>query len=786
MTDKERLRSLKRQRSAQTFRPLLDAYLVFVYSAARRQTSSVAEAAEATRAVLVALAHKARTLSPRTLVAEWLFRATRFACLKLTRKGQPASTLPPLPSPLGQPSVSIAAGEASRESLLDGGREVAPVGRAANLLASGGRVVSYTELAPHLDQALERLPTKLRKPILLRVLLNSNWTQTAQLLRTNERRAQKRAQRGVKKLAKRLRQRGLLIDSEDLTSAFPNECWFSVPEGLAAEILTLVEAGLGKRPKAKLVRQTLRAIYWAPWRRRLKLAGISLALFLVLLTIAGFYTASLWRSGRFMAWLIKASILRHAKSVPGFIQPARSWPNDPAQPLLKADALRKPADLYQTTNIWLADLKFSAFAWRSLEPKRVDPMPDIFQPDGTILLRNPKAQRSGLAGVLGYDFEWARANLEFGGVRFENVGARFKGNGTYLVSLSGSKRSFKVDLKRFSSGQQLAGVEEINFTNLIEDRSYMSDALAYELFRDAGVPAPRTAYAWLTVTVEKQPDRKPLGLYLLVENVGGAFAAQRFGSKKTPVFKPVTYRLFEDLGDDWSAYGPIYDLKTRASGEQEHRVIEFSRLVSHAADAEFAERIGDYLDLDEFARFLACLVLLSSYDGFLSDGQNFYVYLHPVSGKFGFIPWDLDHAWGGFYLIATPGELERASIWHPWIGRNRFLERVMAVAEFRKLYRVRLEELLAGAFVPSRLSKRIDEIAQMIRSPIAAESAFRLERFDQAVSAKWTPRSSEKDPMGPDRPVHQLKRFIETRAKSVRQQLDGKSKGMRITHRENG
>jgi len=83
-------------------------------------------------------------------------------------------------------------------------------------------------------------------------------------------------------------------------------------------------------------------------------------------------------------------------------------------------------------------------------------------------------------------------------------------------------------------------------------------------------------------------------------------------------------------------------------------------------------------------------------------------------------------------------------------------------------------------FVPVRLSQRIDEIARVIRSPIAAESSFRLQKFDIAVSDRWVPQSGRKDEMGPNRPVHQLKHFIEARSKSVRQQLDGKSKGVML------
>jgi spore coat protein CotH len=264
----------------------------------------------------------------------------------------------------------------------------------------------------------------------------------------------------------------------------------------------------------------------------------------------------------------------------------------------------------------------------------------------------------------------------------------------------------------------------------------------------------------------------------MVEAVDEEFAIERFGSKRTPIFKPVTYELFKHLGDDWAAYEAIYDLQTRATPEQQRRVIEFARLVTFASDPEFARRLGEFLDLEKFARFLAGEVLLSNYDSFLNDGQNFYLYLDPASNKFGFIPWDLDLSWGGFFLLGTTKERERASIWHPWVGQHRFLQRVLAVEEFRQLYRRQLEDLLARLFVPSRLHLRIDAVAQIIRSPIAAESDFRLGKFERAVSNKRREHRSDENGQGPNRPAHQLKRFIEARALSVRQQLDGKSEGI--------
>ena len=161
-----------------------------------------------------------------------------------------------------------------------------------------------------------------------------------------------------------------------------------------------------------------------------------------------------------------------------------------------------------------------------------------------------------------------------------------------------------------------------------------------------------------------------------------------------------------------------------------------------------------------------------------NDGQNFYLYLDPRSNRFGFIPWDLDAAWGGFPFVGIPTTREQASIWRPWASRNRFLERVMAVPEFRRLYRARLEEMLATVFQPERLLRRVDALAAVLRGPIAAESDYRLRRFDQAVSGQWLPGDRDQARQGPRQPPHQIKRFIINRAASVRAQLDGASKGV--------
>ena len=412
-------------------------------------------------------------------------------------------------------------------------------------------------------------------------------------------------------------------------------------------------------------------------------------------------------------------------------------------------------------------------------------------------LQGAEGKRNGLASAIGIEFNYVHADMEFEGQSFKNVAVRYKGNGTFMQSRGSLKRSLKVDLNEFNKGQKLAGVSKLNFHNNVTDASWMNEVLSHRLFRDAGVPASRTAYARVYVTVPGKFDKEYFGLYSLVENVDSNFAEDRFGTRKGTLFKPVTPSLFADLGDDWARYKQTYDSKTDVSVEDTKRVMEFARLVSKADDAEFAARAGDYLDLDEFARFMAVTVWLSTMDSILGPGQNYYVYLDSKTRKFQFMPWDLDHSFGQFGMMGGQEQRENLSIHRPWRGENRFLERVFKVETFKKLYTARLDEFSKTILRPDRFHQQVDEVAAAIRSAVKDESDEKLARFDKVVAGEpVTPpgfggfggqRSGGRadgprfgGPGGFFQPAKPIKGFVTARAQSVIDQLTGKSEGQTI------
>jgi DNA-directed RNA polymerase specialized sigma24 family protein len=708
------------------FESFIRAFLPVVYGTARLLVPNEAAARErVVVSVFKAFAFRWKRLPRKTVVATWLLRSTWLA--------------------------------AKREWKALG-------------LAAPAKKSEFSENHFFFRRVL-RLQLPALNALVLRCVFQQPIGLVAKALRTKESRVEKRVSRAPKKLQKIMAKRGL----PDPTSMLQSICSPAPPE-IEAAVLGQLSGWSKKEKKSDLVRATLRGWWWLALRRRLKRFATVMGVVVCFLALLAGTMHWLFEQGYLTAWMIGMGSRQMAKEFPEMTKPAQPWPQSQDE---KTKAPSDAAGLYSMTNIWRAKISLTPEQWKEVQPSRIRPVPHLFQSDGRIILRNPLARRSGLAGAVGFEYNWTQGDLQFADREFSTVAVRFRGNGTYLESLSGPKQSYKVDLNKYTAHQGLAGIHTLNFVNSIPDNSYVKDALAEKLFRELGAVAPRTAYAYLSVDVPGKFTNQALGLYILIENIDADFAVDRFGSKKVPIFKPVTYDLFKDLGSDWKAYANVYDLKTKSKPGQEERVIEFARLVSHGSDEEFARRLADFLDFEEFAGFLGGHVLLASYDGFLTNGQNYYVYLDPETERFGFIPWDQDHSWGEFGHIGTTQARENASIWKPSVYDNRFLDRVLKVEAFRAVYRRKLERALEESFTIERLYPEIDQLAALLRPAVAAESEFRLKRFDQSVSTNWLsgPRDGP-EPEGPKAPVHQIKRFIVNRIKSVREQLDGKSEGI--------
>ena len=100
------------------------------------------------------------------------------------------------------------------------------------------------------------------------------------------------------------------------------------------------------------------------------------------------------------------------------------------------------------------------------------------------------------------------------------------------------KKSFKVDLNRNVDGQTLDGLTMLNLHCGVSDPSMTREALSCIFFRDAGVPAPRTVFAELFLTVPGKHDKELVGVDTLVEQVNKVFLKRHFGDGSGMLLKP--------------------------------------------------------------------------------------------------------------------------------------------------------------------------------------------------------------------------------------------------------
>jgi len=384
-----------------------------------------------------------------------------------------------------------------------------------------------------------------------------------------------------------------------------------------------------------------------------------------------------------------------------------------AEPIIdKASPLFDPAKIHEV------HIDVSQQGWKTMQPRMYSVFSHLFT--GAPATR-PTTQKYVEGQRLdpnlsSLQYAFVKATITIDGEKLTDVGLRMKGNSSYSYSEKTLRVPFKIDFNRFVSGQHFHGLATLNLHNNAFDKSQMREHLSYAIFREAGLPASRTAYAKVFLTIPGKYDNKEIGLYSIVEEVDKDFLKSRFPSTKGLLMKPETISFgLRDLGDDWKDYTRQYKPQWEATPKQARRVIEFVHLFENADDATFKDRVESYLNVDQFLRHLAVHTITSNLDSILCVGHNYYLYLNPTDDKFYFIPWDMNLSFAGWVWLGSPDDLINLSIVHPHVADNKLIERLLAVDSFNQIYHRHISDLLATVCAPAKLEKQIDQIASLIK-----------------------------------------------------------------------
>ena len=315
-------------------------------------------------------------------------------------------------------------------------------------------------------------------------------------------------------------------------------------------------------------------------------------------------------------------------------------------------------------------------------------------------------------------FKYVQGSIEIGGKKFAKIGLRFKGNSTFWSTSGSLKRSYKIDFNKFEADQSFLGLTKINLQNNATDSSQVREAVAYKVYRDFEIPASRTAFARVFLTVEGKFDRNYVGNYTIVEQVDRRFLKQNFATKAGLIVKPEG-RVMPFLGDMWHEdYEAGYIPKTPAKPEQTSKLIAMARLTSSGDDAAFAESIEQALDVEEFLRYSAVTLYLANLDSPFMLAHNFYMAVPAKENRVVWIPWDLNLSLGGFSMAG--GNQTELSVFRR--SSLPLFDKVLAIPRYKTLYTKLLRQLAAGPGSRESLTQSLQTARQATKSSIAQEA----------------------------------------------------------------
>lgn len=413
----------------------------------------------------------------------------------------------------------------------------------------------------------------------------------------------------------------------------------------------------------------------------------------------------------------------------------------------------------------------------------------IDENDWNAMLNDPLCQN----GTEPCGSEYVKAGLTFNGKTFSSVGIRFKGNSSLTsVAALGSddagyqRYSFKIKMDKFIEDQLLDGIKTINLNNSFLDPSMMREVLSYDLFRSADVPASRTAYVSLYINGELY------GFYISVQEVDKIFLKQWFTDNDGNLYKPeygdLVYKgvSISDYGTDITDQSGKFHVegidnyvkKTNETENDYSDIIELMSVLQMEPDQNFVKELEKIFDVDRYLSFLAVhslIVSLDSYSGGLP--QNYYLYKDSVSGRFVYIPWDLNNSFGTFNCYKlTPEQVANLNIDSPYCietpnannngapidaSSRPLISKILSVNEYRTELRSKIDSMLNSIFTIDTISKRTDALTGLISDSVLNDPrAF----FDYSAFLMNIEESVDKVPG--------IKEFTNIRIASVTSQLE--------------
>ena len=351
-------------------------------------------------------------------------------------------------------------------------------------------------------------------------------------------------------------------------------------------------------------------------------------------------------------------------------------------------------------------------------PPLDDPTEEMFEPDHLLRIEIDMAdedwdfvrtQTRSLAVLAGQDclaepfgspFSYVEATVTIDGEVIESVGVRKKG---FLGSLHDQKPSLKIKFDEYVD-QRFSGLQRMTLNNNRQDAGYIRQCIGYQLFANAGVPAPRCNFARVTV------NGRELGIYAHVEPVKKRFLARHFEDNEGRLYEGT----LSDYRDGWSG---TFEAKTNKT-DPDRSDIEAMIASLTASDSRLLDELETLIDVDRFLTFWVMEVLINHVDGYANNTNNFFVYTDPTTGLIEFLPWGIDNILSGGNDFPD-GDNPPLSVF----ATGMLPRRLYTLPQTRDRYVDRMQELLDTVWDEDEILDEIDRMEALIE-PFVGRDLF--------------------------------------------------------------
>ena len=338
------------------------------------------------------------------------------------------------------------------------------------------------------------------------------------------------------------------------------------------------------------------------------------------------------------------------------------------------------------------------------------------------------------------DDPYFEADFECDGIVIESVGVRFKGNSSF--SIPGVKKSIKIDFDEYDEDNDeltFLGLKKLNLNNSFKDPTMLREKLFLDYASNFVEGVSRAVHTNVYINGEYW------GLYTAVEQVDKTFVQSRFGSDEDGnLYKGAASDEAGDdpqadfgsdltwLGSDPDLYDDYYQLKTNETEYDYSQLVEFIDVLNNTSSEDLPESLEPILDVDNALTAMALNNLFVNLDSYSGAAHNYYLYDRDDTGQFTHMFWDTNESFGRFLLFTSPGEdpLELDPFWLPEsmgpppqeAQERPLMENLWAVDTYSTEYLRDLAEMLREGFDVTAAEERIDELADMIRDDVYADT----------------------------------------------------------------